>query len=363
MTAELLFGILGLAVSRFLFRRFPTLPHDIQSAQASDLSIIIPARNEALTLPDLLNDLNSQTVCPLEIICVDDASTDDTASIASAHGAKVVKAAERPAGWLGKPWACACGVNAANGKHLLFIDADVRLAPDALAALIASYGRGETVVSIQPYHRVGGGYEQLALIFNLIQLGSNGTTLSQQAPVGLFGPAVCIARSAYEQIGGFASVRNSVVEDVAIGARLLQAGFPVKLFLGGDLIHFRMYRDGFASLVEGWTKNFAAGAAKSPAWLAALIFLWITGCAAVPLGLLLSIFSARWVQSAVFLLLYAAWVLELRRIGRKTGSFFPVTYGFYPLSLCLFLWVFLRSAIKRLLKQPVKWKGRRIPWR
>jgi len=363
MSAELLFGVLGLAVSRFLFRRFPTLPHGVQGEVASDLSIIIPARNEARTLPNLLNDLLNQTVSPLEIICVDDASTDDTASIAIAHGAKVVRAAQRPAGWLGKPWACACGANVAKGKHVLFIDADVRLAPDALAALLARYGRGEAVVSVQPYHRVGGGYEQLALIFNLIQLGSNGTTLSRQAPVGLFGPVVCIARTAYEQVGGFTSVRGSVVEDVAIGARLLQAGYPVRLFLGGDLIHFRMYRDGLASLVEGWTKNFAAGAVQSPIWLAAMIFLWVTGCAAVPLGLLLSIFTARWALCALFLLLYAVWLLELRRIGRKTGSFVPAMYGLYPLSLCLFLWVFLRSAVKRLLKQPVTWKGRKIPWR
>ena len=363
MSTELLFGILGLAVSRFLFRRFPTLPHGIQGAAASDLSIIIPARNEALTLPDLLHDLGSQTVRPLEIICVDDASTDDTASIAIAHGAKVVNAEVRPSGWLGKPWACACGANVAKGKHLLFIDADVRLAPDALAALLALYGQGEAVMSVQPYHSVGSGYEQLALVFNLIQLCSNGTTLPRQAPVGLYGPVVCIARSAYDQIGGFASVRGSVVEDVALGAQLLRAGYPIRLFLGGDQIHFRMYRNGFTSLVEGWTKNFAAGATQSPVWLAIAIFLWVTGCAAVPLGVVLSLFDARWVQSAQFLLLYAAWALELRRVGRKTGHFLPGMYGLYPLSLCLFLWVFLRSTVKRLLKRPVQWKGRKIPWR
>lgn len=363
MSAELLFGVLGLAVSRLLFCRFPTLPQGNTDMDAGNLSIIIPARNEALTLPDLLTDLGCQTIRPLEIICVDDASTDDTASIATAHGAKVVKAAERPSGWLGKPWACTCGVRIAKGKNLLFIDADVRLAPDALAALLARYGSGEAVVSVQPYHRVGSGYEQLALVFNLIQLGSNGTTLPRQAPVGLYGPMVCIARSVYDQVGGFSSVCDSVVEDVALGARFLQAGYPVRLFLGGDRIHFRMYRNGLSSLVEGWTKNFAAGATQSPVWLAAVIFLWVAGCAAVPLGFLLSMFTASWVQSALFLLLYVAWVLELRRIGSKTGSFLHVMYGLYPLSLCLFLWVFLCSIVKRLLKRPVQWKGRKIPWR
>lgn len=363
MSAELLFGVLGLAVSRFLFCRFPTLPQGDRGADAGCLSVIIPARNEALTLPELLQDLGSQTVLPLEIICVDDASTDDTASIAAAYGAMVVRVGEKPPGWLGKPWACECGAKAAKGRHLLFIDADVRLAPEALAALLGRYGSGEAAVSVQPYHSVGSGYEQLALVFNLIQLGSNGTCLPRQAAVGLFGPMVCLSRTAYERSGGFAGVRGSVVEDVALGQRLLQTGCPVRLYLGGGLIRFRMYRDGLPSLVEGWTKNFAAGASKSPVWLAALVFLWVTGCAAVPLGLALSLLAARWVACALFALLYAVWVWELRRIGGKAGSFMPATYALFPLSHGLFLWVFLRSAVKRLFRRPVHWKGRQISGR
>lgn len=109
MTVEMLFGALGLVVSRILFRHFPTLPGKEGNVDASQLSVIIPARNEAQTLPDLLPDLSRQTVTPLEIICVDDASTDDTASIATAHGAKVVPARDRPSGWLGKPWRAIVG--------------------------------------------------------------------------------------------------------------------------------------------------------------------------------------------------------------------------------------------------------------
>ena len=363
MTAEWLFGVAGLAISRILFRRFPTVPAGDGLADASRLSVVIPARNEAHTLPGLLTDLNRQAIAPLEIICVDDASTDDTANIAKAYGAKVIQASDRPSGWLGKPWACDCGARVAQGEHLLFLDADVRLAPDALAALLAQYGDGGAVLSVQPYHSVGVGYEQLALIFNLVQVASNGTALPRQAAIGLYGPLICVSRIAYDQIGGYASVRGSIVEDMALGARFRQAGRPVRLCMGGDRIRFRMYRDGLASLVQGWTKNFAAGVTKSPVWLSALIFCWITGCAAVPVGFCLTAIAARWVECGWFALLYFGWVCEMRRIGRKTGSFRTGIYVLYPLSLALFVWVFLQSAMKRLLKQPVQWKGRRIPWR
>ena len=363
MTAELLFGALGLAISRILFRHFPVLSLKEGDVDASQLSVIIPARNEAQTLPDLLTDLSLQTITPLEIICVDDASTDDTASIAAAYGAKVVPAPNRPSGWLGKPWACDCGVRVAQGKHLLFLDADVRLAPDALAALLAQYGSGESVLSVQPYHSVGSGYEQLALIFNLVQVGANGTALPRQAAVGLYGPLICVSKTMYDQVGGYASVHDTVVEDMALGARFHQAGYLTRLYMGGDRIRFRMYRDGLASLVQGWTKNFAAGATKSPMWLSLLVFCWVTGCAAVPVGLCVTAVTAQWAESVLFVSLYIGWVWEIRRIGRKTGSFHAGTYVFYPLSLALFVWVFLQSALKKLLKRPVQWKGRKIPWR
>jgi len=362
MAAELWFGVVGLVISRILFRRFPMLPIHQQGVNTGKLSVIIPARNEAHNLPNLLTDLACQTVQPLEILCVNDDSEDDTAYVAAANGATVVQAANRPAGWLGKAWACECGARFAKGEYLLFIDADVRLAANALAALWAECNRSQAVISVQPYHSVAGGYEQLALIFNLVQAGANGMCLPRQSAVGLYGPLIWISRAVYDQIGGYASVRSSIVEDVALGSRLLSKGFPLHLFTGGGAVRFRMYRDGIASLVQGWTKNFAAGAAKSPLWLTILVFLWVTGCAAVPLGLFLSLFAAQWVESALFSLLYLAWISEMWRVGRKIGSFQTFIFAFYPLSLGLFVGVFLRSAVKRLLKRPVQWKNRSIPW-
>ena len=95
-----------------------------ESVSAEHLSIIIPARNEETNLPTLLRSLTAQSVRPLEILVVDDASTDRTPGIARQNGAQVIPSLPLPAGWRGKTWACHQGAQHASGQLLLFLDAD-----------------------------------------------------------------------------------------------------------------------------------------------------------------------------------------------------------------------------------------------
>lgn len=362
MIGGLLTGLTGLASSRVLFFRFPSMKERRTPVDAGDVSVIIPARNEALTLPSLLEDLKNQTAQPLEVICVDDDSTDDTAKVATSWGARVIPAESRPEGWLGKTWACETGVRASKGKRLLFLDADVRLAPDVLSTLMSEYGDGDRVISVQPYHCVPKGYEQLALFFNVLQFGANGVSLPRPREIGLFGPVIFMSRNALDAVQGFSGVCSCIVEDLALGERLRESGIEFRLFSGGRLISFRMYRDGIGSLIQGWTKNFAAGAARTPIWLFALVFLWVMGCTSAPFRLILSAVRGAWIEAALQGALYIVWIMELRRIASKLGSFkFPVV-ALYPLSLGLFLWVFSQSCWKKVMKRPVQWKGRDIRW-
>ena len=362
MIASLITGLTGYIASRFLFSAFPCLDECPPRLDTNDVSVIIPARNEALTLPYLLDDLKQQKAQPLEVICVDDDSTDDTGKIASSYGVCVIKAPPKPDGWLGKPWACEVGSQAARGKHLLFLDADVRLAPDALASLMKEYGNGDRVVSVQPFHTVPKAYEQMALIFNILQFGANGASLPQQQGVGLFGPVILMSRSVFNKIEGYSSVRSSIIEDVALGEQLKKADVGFRLYAGGKMISFRMYRDGIGSLIQGWTKNFASGAVKTPFWLMALVFLWVTGCSSVPFYAVLSIVHGDWLMTVLQVFLYVLWTKELWRIGKRLGSFSLSAIVLYPIPLCLFLWVFTQSGIKRISKSPVQWKGRIIRW-
>lgn len=360
MITGILTGVSGLLASRLLFFRFPVLEAGRSPREDLRISVVIPARNEGKTLPDLLEDLKRQTVEPFEVICVDDDSSDDTAAVAAVHGARVIAASDRPEGWLGKPWACETGARAAGGECLLFLDADVRLAPEAIRGLLSAHQEGEGVVSIQPFHQIPKGYEQFSLFFNALQFGANGAALPKPRGVGLFGPVILMTRKVFDVIGGFAGVRSCIIEDLALGERLRKNRIGFRLLTGGNLISFRMYREGLGSLVQGWTKNFAEGASKTPIVLLALVCVWVTGCTSVPLRLILAASSQDWLQFGIQAVLYALWVMELSRIARRLGSFrLPVIAG-YPVSLVFFLWVFFWSWIRKSLNLPVYWKGREI---
>ena len=133
--------ILGLLASRYLFWRLPNLTQAQNGSRDFVVSIVIPARNEEDTLPLLLEDLRRQTLMPMEIICVNDGSTDRTRQLILEAGdrVKLVDVVEKPLDWMGKAWACLQGAEASTGELLLFLDADVRLAEDALAKLAAAY--------------------------------------------------------------------------------------------------------------------------------------------------------------------------------------------------------------------------------
>ncbi len=192
-----------------------------------DFSVIIPARNEEKTLPHLLNSLAAQSVSPKEIILVNDGSTDATAEVAELHGVRVIPAPVKPGRWSGKSWACWTGARAAAGEVLLFLDADHRLAPSALARLWSTFERDGGLVSVQPYHIVEKTYEQLSSFFNVVAaMGPNCFSIlgRRLKPTGAFGPCIMCDRVKYLEIGGHESVNREVAEDIALGKMFKKAG-------------------------------------------------------------------------------------------------------------------------------------------
>ena len=137
-----------------MFWRLPKSNSEVLgSVRRQRVSVIIPARNEAENLPDLLASLDANSFPPLEVIVVDDSSEDDTFHVAEEAGVKVISAGRLPEGWMGKPYACWIGALKAEGEFLLFLDADTRLLPETLSALLAQYlEQGSGIVSVYPYH-------------------------------------------------------------------------------------------------------------------------------------------------------------------------------------------------------------------
>jgi len=356
---ELAIILLGLAAAALLFYRMPRLPEARGTSDHLRVSIVIPARNEEKTLPLLLSDLAKQTVAPLEIFVVDDASEDETANIARSFGARVLSPAEKPADWVGKSWVCQKGAEAATGDLFLFLDADVRLAPNALGRILAANAANGTV-SVQPYHETQKAYEQFALFFNIIQVGAIGAALPAPKNLGLFGPVVAISRADYFAAGGHESVKASVLEDMAFAGQLRRVNIPFRLFIGDRGLSFRMYPSGFRSLLQGFSKNLATGAAKTPFWLILLVALFFASLASVPLHLILACLRGETI-ALLYAALYPLWVGALFLIGRRIGRFWPAAVLLYPLPLAFYLLIFLYSGLLRLFRCKVKWKGRAVP--
>jgi 4,4'-diaponeurosporenoate glycosyltransferase len=339
--------------------RVPCLPPGIPR-QRRPLSVLIPARNEATTLPHLLAALAAQRLQPDEVIVIDDHSDDDTAAIAKNAAAwlpiRVIQPPPLPPGWCGKPWALHHGVRASRGDLLLFLDADTEPGPEFAERLVARHEVLGGLVSVQPYHRTEKPYEQLSVLFNLVGL--------MAVPMGpacgvAFGPAMLSSREEYTRSGGHEAVAGKVLEDWFLGHGYERAGLPVSAYIGDGQIAYRMYPGGLGDLVIGFDKNFAtaAGEVRWP-WMVAVL-LWLSG-----------LFWAAWCLPAALLgwplvgdpaiapnaLIYAGYAVQLLLLTRRVGRFRWINLVF-PVPVLFFLGVFL-LAILNLERGEVRWKGR-----
>ena len=322
------------------------------------LSVIIPARNEEKNLPRLLRSLQSQSVPPDEIIVVDDASTDRTATVAREHGAIVVTSPLLPDGWRGKTWACQHGAEHTNGEWLLFLDADTWFEPDGLSAVRAEYSAlGGGALSVAPIHQVEKFHEQFSAFFNLVMLAGTGafTALGDRLPPrGLLGQFLLIEKSAYVRVGGHAVVKQRVLENFWLAEKLPAGGVTLHCRGGQKVFSFRMYPLGWREMMDGWIKGFAAGAGKTPLPLLLLVIAWMSGLIMATENLLLA------KNAPVCLVVYAAYAAQVGWLLRRVGTFHWSTALLFPAPLIFYFIIFTRSVWRAVRKQPVDWKGRKI---
>jgi 4,4'-diaponeurosporenoate glycosyltransferase len=327
-------------------------PRDDEAPMPS-VSVVVPARDEEARLPRLLEAL-AHDAGGIELIVVDDASADGTAVIARDAGATVVPV-DPPPGWTGKAWACQQGATAATGDVLVFLDADTEPEPSFVGALARRAARTGGLVSVQPRHRVARPYEHLSAFANVVAVLGAGTGPAParrwwRRPMA-FGPALAIGRAPYLAAGGHGAVRAEVAEDVALAAHLDARGCPVECWAGGG-IAYRMYPEGLRVLVQGWTKNLAAGAGATAPLRAVAVAVWITGLLrAAPLV------AGGPVGWALLALVVAQVAVLLRRVG----SFGLLDAILYPVLLGGFVALFAVSLARRVGRRPVAWRGRRVP--
>jgi len=242
----------------------------------TSLCVVIPAYNEAENIGSCLSSVltSDRPCCEWQVLVVDDDSADVTAEraaqTAAEHNAdgppfELLRAGPRPAGerWVGKNWACTRAMEQVRSHWVLFIDADVRLQPEALRRALAQAIREEAdLFSLAP--RLGCGclaeWMVQPIMASLLGLGFPIEATNDPDSVVAFaaGPFMLFRRSAYEAVGGHRALAAEVVEDLALARGIKAAGFRLRYLLGLDAVDLRMYAD-LPSLWEGWTKNWLIG--------------------------------------------------------------------------------------------------------
>jgi len=351
------------------------LPHLAQSPPAPSIAAIIPARNEADNLPRLLQTLRRQTTQPHHTVVVDDRSSDNTDDVARDCGATVVRGVTPDPGWIGKSWACAQGVHATDSDLLLFLDADVTLSSNAIAALVMVHSRMGGLVTVQPHHHVERPYEQLAAWCNAIVLLSVPPQLTPSSVLpagrvgrGAFGPCLICSRADYTRSGGHHVVAREPLEHHALSEHFLRASLPVHNYRGGRMVQFRMYPHGFADLWTGFSKTMASGAGHTSAARLIPTVLWVSGALTSFFWLLQTLLSGSQalgtprtlLTTALAAVLYIANVAVSAVAIRRAGQFNQWTAALYPVTCLFFVGVFIRSLLHKTGRLPLLWKGRRL---
>ena len=269
--------ILQLGLQR-VFAVAPRLkPGQDVAAPDTTLTVVIPAFNEAHNIEACVASvLASQPPCrDWSVLVVDDESTDATVENALRAGSaashfRLIQAGPRPVNerWVGKNWACSKAVEQVSSEWLLFIDADVRLKPDALQRALAQANDEQAdLLSLAPRLSCGCLAEWMVqpIMASLLGLGFPILETNDPASPVAFaaGPFMLFKASTYRQIGGHRALAGEVVEDLALARAIKAGGHRLRYLLGLDAVDLRMYSN-LAALWEGWTKNWFLGLDRDP---------------------------------------------------------------------------------------------------
>lgn len=332
------------------------------------ISVLVPARDEEARIGECLQAVLASRGVDVEVLVLDDGSADATPVIVRQMAAgdprlRLLVGTPPSPGWLGKTSACAELAAAATGSVLVFLDADVIVEPDAIAAAAALL-RASALDLVSPYPR------QLAdgigprLVQPLLQwswLTFLPLRLAERLPVRSLTAAngqflVCDA-DAYRRAGGHTVVRAEVIEDVALARAFKSAGARVAVADGTDVATCRMY-DSWPELRDGYTKSLWA-AFGSPGRAIAVLTLLCWLYILPPLAALFGLASGRRRVAAAGFAGYAAGVFGRAVAAARTGGRVSDAAA-HPLSIAVLIALTVRSWGERRAGRLV-WKGRPVP--
>jgi glycosyltransferase involved in cell wall biosynthesis len=355
-------------------RGMPRVPNlllpefDVWPAGEPRVTVLVPARDEAGDVAACLMSLVAQDYSNLNIIAIDDRSSDATGVIMDELAAReserlsVLHVAELPEGWLGKTHAMAMGARQAIAMHqpeyLLFTDADVIFQPQAIRrALAQAVGtRADHFVLVpSPILRTAGetallGFMQVMGLLAVRPWRVADARARDAIGVGGFN---LMRVNAYEALGGFEALRMQIVEDVVLARRVKRVELRQRVAFAPGMVTLH-WAAGAMGVVKGVTKNMFAVFGFRPGLLLGaclgLVLFWLGPLAGL-------FYSGTWLPAVLTLAAIATMYGLMRRMGG-----IPVwTAVAFPFSVVLFLYSMLRSMVVTLRAGGVTWRGTFYP--
>ena len=325
------------------------------------VSIIIPARNEERNVEEALQSVLKQDYRELEVIVVDDRSTDRTAGIldrvASANPTiRVVHLKELPPGWLGKNHALYRGAQEASGELLLFTEADVVMESSAVSRAVGYLlERQLDHLAIAPDVKMPGVFLQIfvgafGIFFSLYARPWKAKDPKSKWCIGI-GAFNLVRTGVYRAVGMHQAIAMRPDDDIKLGKLIKKHGYRQEFLFGTQMMHVEWYAS-VRELVDGLTKNAFAGVDyKVSAIVGASIAEFFLNVWPF-LGVFLT-HGATWVINAVV-------VLVILALCRDTARFLTVVpwHGIgFPIATLLFIYIMWRSMLTALLHGGITWRG------
>jgi len=329
------------------------------------LSILVPALNEGKTIRAALTTLLAVDYPDLEIICVNDRSSDDTGAVIAQLAAqdmriKAIDVSELPNGWLGKVHALDQALNAATGEFVLCTDADVHFSQDALKrAVMMMEHRHIDHLSLLPEITSAGFLFDTALaqagwvLFYFINPASIGTD-SCRAPMGV-GAFNLVRGDLMRRIQPFKTLRMEVIDDIGLAIVCHQASGKGALMGGGPAISLEYYA-GYGEMLKGLEKNAFALSRYSLVRASAENMFVI---AAPLLAFVWPFFRSDWTIASGVAVYLISCLLEFRSLQNHGVN--PALIPAFPMGMMLCGIAGVRSMVQTLRRGGINWRGTTYP--
>ena len=363
-----------------------------EASRLPSLSVVVTARDEAASIGTTVRRLLAQHYPGLEVIVVDDRSTDGTAEIldrlhrglAAGPGRQaggpeaadlvVIHKRDLLRGWLGKCHACHAGASRARGEWILFLDGDVELADDHLLARVVALAEKRLIdhVAVIPDQRPMS-VMQTALLAVFAQMYLLGARLYEMhrdlrrggAGIGAFN---LVRRAAYDRIGGHTLLKMDPTDDFKLGRLLKESGARQRFYDGVGLVRCPWHR-GALNVARGLEKNFFAGLGYSVAELAAFTVLaLVLGFGPAVTGIAGSALAAASGRAAPGLIAWLPFALQIGLVWsgfriqtRRYGGNAALQAALYPAAVLLLLAAAWNSALRILARGGVRWRDTFYP--